>query len=225
MRSTYLLFILAIMGLAALVYQITQPQRLSPQAERLIREAVAEAVAAEFRERTATQNAPVQDQSDLDAYVEHLVRERVEAELQKQESQAVPQPRDGATGDAVALLEARRESEVRLRDLRRASTDALIEDAVRIASDVQAWKLKPAPFGGGADQDGFTGLTFEATGYPQDEAGFFTSLHGRFRLDARRDTAYVIGTNPEHGIRVVVTVSGVKPSDVRSRIEAVPAEE
>lgn len=225
MRSTYLLFVLAIMGVAALVYQITQPQRLSPQAERLIRDAVAEAVAAEFRERTAPQHAPIQNQGDLDAYIERLVRERVEAELQEPEQRAVPPTRDDATGDAVALLEARRESEVRLRDLRRASTDALIEDAVRIASDVQAWKLKPAPFGGGADHDGFFGLSFEATGYPQDEAGFFTSLHGRFRLEARRDTAYVIGTHPEHGIRVVVTVSGVRPSDIRTRIEALPAGE
>ncbi len=45
---------------------------------------------------------------------------------------------------------------------KKANSDALVNDAVRIASDAQAWKLKPAAFGGGADATGMTGFTLAA---------------------------------------------------------------
>ena len=36
---------------------------------------------------------------------------------------------------------------------KKANSDALVNDGVRIASDAQAWILKPAAFGGGAGTD------------------------------------------------------------------------
>ena len=48
---------------------------------------------------------------------------------------------------------------------KKANADALVNDAIRIASDAQAWKLKPAAFGGGASASNWTGLTFAQLGY------------------------------------------------------------
>ena len=39
----------------------------------------------------------------------------------------------------------------------RADRDALVLDAMRVVTDLQAWKLKPYVAGGGAGGDGFTG--------------------------------------------------------------------
>ena len=49
----------------------------------------------------------------------------------------------------------------------KAEQDAAVSDAMRIISDVQAWKLKPTAFGGGSEGD-WTGVTFKALGYPVD---------------------------------------------------------
>ena len=54
----------------------------------------------------------------------------------------------------------------------KAATDAAVSDALRIATDVQAWALKPEAFGGGGGDlqkgsgEGATPVTFADLGYP-----------------------------------------------------------
>lgn len=48
----------------------------------------------------------------------------------------------------------------------KADRDAAQSDAMRVISDMQAWKLKPAAFGGGSGASGFTGVSFKAIGIP-----------------------------------------------------------
>jgi hypothetical protein len=48
---------------------------------------------------------------------------------------------------------------------KKANADALVNDAIRIASDAQAWKLKPGACGGGASVGGWTGMTLGQIGY------------------------------------------------------------
>ena len=51
----------------------------------------------------------------------------------------------------------------------KAATDAAVSDALRIATDIQAWVLKPQAFGGGGGNA--KGLNFQKLGYPKKEEG------------------------------------------------------
>lgn len=72
----------------------------------------------------------------------------------------------------------------------KAEQDAAVSDAMRIISDIQAWKLKPGAFGGGADLDagtfgdGTTDVTFKAMGYPVVEATKYATYNGCYELNA-----------------------------------------
>ena len=46
------------------------------------------------------------------------------------------------------------------------TTDAMSTEIVRIASDLQAWSLKPQAFGGPVGETGFTDVTFASISYP-----------------------------------------------------------
>ena len=65
----------------------------------------------------------------------------------------------------------------------KAEQDAAISDAMRIISDTQAWKLKPSAFGGGADADGFTGVSMKALGYQSNP---YITTNGCYDLDDGR---------------------------------------
>ncbi len=65
---------------------------------------------------------------------------------------------------------------------KKANSDALVNDAIRIASDAQAWKLKPAAFGGGATKTGMDGLTLQQLGYEVDANDTYRNLNGRFDI-------------------------------------------
>ena len=66
--------------------------------------------------------------------------------------------------------------------------DALVAEGLRIASDVQAWALKPAQAGGGGSADAMRSLIylrgFEKLGYPtvDETADTYVTPNGTFRL-------------------------------------------
>ena len=78
----------------------------------------------------------------------------------------------------------------------KANADAMINDGVRIASDAQAWALKPSQFGGGAGQ--FTaGMDFEDLGYelqPGARGGqVYKNLNGEYSLSRVNEQQILIG--------------------------------
>ncbi len=105
---------------------------------------------------------------------------------------------------------------------KKANADALVNDAIRIASDAQAWMLKPTAFGGGGNSCG-TGtcnwsgpppLTFSQLGYAVT-GGVYTNLNGNFTLDVSGGSSLVIeGTNAANDNQVTVTVIGTTPQDI-----------
>jgi hypothetical protein len=103
---------------------------------------------------------------------------------------------------------------------KKANADALVNDGVRIASDAQAWKLKPAAFGGGADPAviGFTGLTFQQLGYAED-AGTYTNLNGQFTITAGA-TLIITGCNDQSSNRVVVRVTDTTPESISTVVSS-----
>lgn len=95
---------------------------------------------------------------------------------------------------------------------RKANADALTNDGVRIASDAQAWKLKPAAFGGGASKVGFDSLDFADLGY-EVTAGLYENLNGSWTVTTAGATFVITGVS-DLGTTVVVTVAGTTPDDI-----------
>ena len=111
----------------------------------------------------------------------------------------------------------------------KASADALTQDAIRIASDLQAWKLKPAPFGGQGLDGGsaygagdFTNASFTELGYSAS-GGTYTNANGTFEITElangalirARSLDFVEGAQGQaSGQEVVVRVCGTSDDDV-----------
>jgi hypothetical protein len=76
----------------------------------------------------------------------------------------------------------------------KAEQDAAVSDAMRIISDVQAWKLKPGAFGGGADLDDteFTGVHFKSLGYPVTNVESYGTINGCYELTGDATSAEII---------------------------------
>jgi hypothetical protein len=103
---------------------------------------------------------------------------------------------------------------------KKANADALVNDAIRIASDAQAWKLKPAAFGGGGSLVGdanFEGLEFEQLGYSVTDLKY-VNLNGEFTMDATDGGVTITGTNAQNENEVEVVVSGTAPEDILTTV-------
>ncbi len=113
----------------------------------------------------------------------------------------------------------------------KANADALVSDALRIASDVQAWALKPGLAGGRRDSQSVADATFDALGYP-DNDGTYSSVNGDFTLSKKKKKAcapatipsgkaaviYVNASNPETGTSVCVAIAGTSAGDIGTSI-------
>ena len=117
---------------------------------------------------------------------------------------------------------------------KRANADALVNDGLRIASDIQAYALKPAQFGGAGgfsnvDVDNSGEFFQSKIGYPMtettDDGGEtvledYSNVNGEFILTGDGTNGVVIqGTNPDQDNRIYVTVCGVTSSDIFTVID------
>lgn len=71
----------------------------------------------------------------------------------------------------------------------KSSADAMVTDGMRIASDAQAWALKPVQAGGGGSADALSSLAdlflggsgFQKLGYPTDASGlYYANANGTY---------------------------------------------
>jgi hypothetical protein len=72
----------------------------------------------------------------------------------------------------------------------RANADALLQDAVRIANDIQASRQKPAPFGGIST---FADASFSALGYASTDGTTYENLNGLFTITASGTDVLITG--------------------------------
>ncbi len=115
---------------------------------------------------------------------------------------------------------------------KKANADALVNDAIRISSDLQAWKLKPTAFGGGAGETDWGTVDFDQIGYktgnntynvPTADADQYENLNGIFDLALAGSNATITATSYSAGTStvlnvIVVVVSGVTPADIATTI-------
>ena len=107
---------------------------------------------------------------------------------------------------------------------KKANSDALVNDAVRIASDAQAWKLKPAAFGGGAAEDGMENFTLEQVGY--DIAGgssstLYDNINGEFDYTATTTGLIITASSTANDNQVKVGVFGTSPECISTEVGSV----
>ncbi len=107
------------------------------------------------------------------------------------------------------------------RSQKSANADALVNDAVRIASDVQRWSITPAIFGGGGDA--FTGVSFDKMAYPTGgdlaEAGKYQNPTAVYALTVDGPGQVTLtGCNADLGNSVTTVVSGITPDDISTDV-------
>lgn len=101
----------------------------------------------------------------------------------------------------------------------RANSDALIQDAVRIASDAQQWKKKPVPFGGQPEPNksvltDFTGANFANLGYPEVGANCYENINGQFSVAGTATELTIVGYSDLEDNSVTLTVDGLTDLDI-----------
>ena len=97
---------------------------------------------------------------------------------------------------------------------RKANQDAMINDGIRIASDAQAWALKPTAFGGGEGK--FTGLTLAKLGYEVNGSSQYVNANGTYSLaDIAAGDFLINATSNSSGQLVDISVCDVDSDDIR----------
>ena len=100
----------------------------------------------------------------------------------------------------------------------KANLDAMVNDGVRIASDLQAWSLKPQAFGGPGTDEDHSDATFDDLGYQTNDSDEYVNLNGTYTLTQSGDDAVIAGTGTgaNSNNSVTITVSGTTPSDIET---------
>ena len=101
---------------------------------------------------------------------------------------------------------------------KKANADAITNDVIRIASDAQAWALKPTAFGGGNGE--FTDVTLAKLSYEVSN-GAYSNLNGTYRMGittaasgGSTGTLTIVGCDADNGNQVTSEVSGTGPSSI-----------
>ena len=105
--------------------------------------------------------------------------------------------------------------------------DSLLQDALRVASDAQAWKAKPELFGGSPDslkafELDYTGLDFNQIAYSADlvgdgpnvDQGCYVNVNGVYAMNPTNLGVEIVGTNLSNQNAIVVNVGGGLESDI-----------
>ena len=106
---------------------------------------------------------------------------------------------------------------------KKANADAMVNDGVRIASDAQAWKLKPAAFGGGADKE-LSDATLLQLGYEDP----YSNLNAGYTLGGSGNCLLITGTEESDDATanvntVYVKVTGTTPSAIETAVNPATA--
>lgn len=221
MRPAYFLAAVAVLCTAVLMYGLMRPPRPASERAPLIEHAVRESVEDAFRRDTLSRRTL--DETYVKALIDDAVDEALRPYVRALDERvaalrAYTPPSLPATTQEEALLQARHEAQVRFERHKKSNADALVMDALRVASDLQSWKLKPLQFGGGRDHNGFEGATFEDIGYEVNADSVYQTVHGTYELVTTAEQAKVIGTNDTFENRVTILITGTNARDVSTKV-------
>lgn len=100
-------------------------------------------------------------------------------------------------------------------NLKKSNAESLVSDAVDIATAAQAWKIRPASFGGqrGAPRSNpmdYTGFTFESISLQNPHI----TINGSFTASADSRGLVITGMNEDHGNKITMTVDGLTENNI-----------
>ncbi len=109
----------------------------------------------------------------------------------------------------------------------KSNADVMINEALRMATDIQAWAVKPNMIGGRASGETIANVTFTDIGYP-NSSGTYNSPNGDFvlstSLGSECDTPvipsgkpvliYINATNDDTGNSICVAIAGTEVADI-----------
>ena len=104
----------------------------------------------------------------------------------------------------------------------KSNADAMTQDAVRMASDIQAWVKKPTPFGGALPTEDWQDADFADMGYAST-GGVYVNINGSFALSDVGTGRLISGTNlADDGTTtrnlITVLVCGTTDADIGGAI-------
>lgn len=109
----------------------------------------------------------------------------------------------------------------------KANADAIVNEALRMASDIQVWAVKPGMVGGRASGDTIADVMFTDIGYASS-GGSYYSPNGEYTLSTSLGTLcdapiipsgksaliYINATNDALGNNICVAIAGTEASDI-----------
>lgn len=99
-----------------------------------------------------------------------------------------------------------------------ANQDALVNDAVSVASDAQAWMQKPEPYGGAGSSGNWSNFDFDAVGYETDGNNRYVTQNGTLEVDANQNDLEISAYNGAYSNDLDVTVDGTASDDIETTI-------
>lgn len=112
---------------------------------------------------------------------------------------------------------------------KKANADAMVMDGLRIASDTQAWMLKPVAFGGGGNVlANWNGLEFSDLGYEENASSKYVNLNGTYTLtgsatDVKIQGESATGSSGDNNL-ICVVITGTRPTDISTTILSMSAD-
>ncbi len=116
----------------------------------------------------------------------------------------------------------------------KSNADATVTDALRIASDIQAWALKPSQFGGKADGANINTATFALIGYPTSTGGDYVNVNADYDIATTLDggcaaitmptgadtqgPVFVHGTNTDTGNHICIQLTGTNSNSIGTSV-------
>ncbi len=100
---------------------------------------------------------------------------------------------------------------------RKANIDAMMDDAIIITGDIQAWRIHPEALGGGMGVS-LDGFSLSSIKYETNGDNEYITANGTFTAYAVDGVVIVQGDNEEYDGRVIVTVNGQGSYCMNTRI-------
>lgn len=169
----------------------------------------------------AKQQEEVELSEEAKKEIEEIVRKAVREELASHGYTGGPTVSD-------ALQDVKAKNELAQIEDKKKNADELVMGSLRIASDAQAWLRKPPQFGGAPLVDGARAVNFEGMslsldqlGYPIEEDGAHTTLHGVFTIEIEEGSKdlTIYGRSDLHKNMVIVKVAGPLAKDISTEIK------
>ena len=103
---------------------------------------------------------------------------------------------------------------------KKANADSLVNDGIRLASDAQAWSLKPKAFGGPDTDEDLGDVDFSNLGVGTGTTGY-SNTNGSFSITPGDGCIVITGDNGLTGSKenkVYISVRGTSQNDIETQI-------